>query len=84
MLLTVRVAAWELEASGRILSVGDQVRCWLDFEVAERGTPATEPGEAFEVVLAVPGPARGIPVGTTETSWTGVLIDLETAESDGV
>ena len=37
------------------------------------------PGESFG--LKVPAPHRKLPVGTTETRWTGVLIDLETAGS---
>lgn len=40
------------------------------------------PGESFKVGLKVPPSNRKIPAGTTETRWTGVLIDLETAGSD--
>jgi hypothetical protein len=42
MLLTVRVPEWELEESGRVLSVGDQEQFWLTFEEAEGRAPATE------------------------------------------
>ena len=42
MLLTVEVSVWELEESGRVLSVGDQEQFWLTFEEAERRAPATE------------------------------------------
>jgi len=38
MVLTVRVADWELQESGRILSVGGRARFWLTFDEA----PATE------------------------------------------
>lgn len=41
-----------------------------------------KPGESFNVGLKVPPSDRKIPEGTTKTRWTGVLIDLETADSD--
>jgi len=42
VLLTVQIADWELEESGRILSVGDRHQFWLTFEEAERRLPATD------------------------------------------
>ena len=42
MLLTVEVSEWELEESGRVLSVGSQEQFWLTFEEAGRRAPATE------------------------------------------
>jgi hypothetical protein len=40
-----------------------------------------KPGDSFEIAVAVPSTAREIPVGATDTRWTGVLIDLEIAHS---
>ena len=40
------------------------------------------PGESFKVVLKVPASNRKIPPGTSDTRWTGVLIDLDTADTD--
>jgi hypothetical protein len=39
------------------------------------------PGDSFEVGIKVPHTARKVPSGTTESRWTGALIDLETADS---
>jgi hypothetical protein len=40
------------------------------------------PGESFGVGLKVPASNRKIPAGTSETRWTGVLIDFDTSDSD--
>lgn len=42
MVLTVEVSDWELEESGRIVRVGDDVRLWLIFEEAARSVPGTQ------------------------------------------
>jgi hypothetical protein len=55
MLLTVRVSDWELEESGRILSVGDRERFWLIFHEAT----------ATERVNVIGGVAAQLP------SWPG-------------
>ena len=39
------------------------------------------PGDRFNVSMLAPNSAREAPSGTTETRWTGVLIDLETADA---
>jgi hypothetical protein len=39
------------------------------------------PGETFKIGLLVPPSNRKIPAGTTETRWTGALIDFETTDS---
>ena len=39
MLLTVEVPRWQLEESGRVLSIGDHVKSWLTFEEAQRRAP---------------------------------------------
>lgn len=57
MLLTVLVSDWELEESGRILSVGDRDRFWLTFAEVGRGARAPEPVSAIRGV-AVPLPDR--------------------------
>jgi hypothetical protein len=56
MVLTVRVWDWELEESGRILSIGDEVRSWLTFEETRPGAPASETVSVVRGV-AVPLPA---------------------------
>jgi hypothetical protein len=55
VLLTLGVSDWELEESGRVLSVGDQEQFWLTFEDAERRAPATERVNLIRG-LAVPFP----------------------------
>jgi hypothetical protein len=46
-------------------------------EVTSAYFPVHEP---FGVGPKVPASNRQIPAGTTETRWSGVLIDLETAD----
>jgi hypothetical protein len=41
------------------------------------------PGESFTVGMKVPASRRGIPEGTSETRWTGVLIDFDTTAPIG-
>ena len=48
---------------------------------AEVASGRLKPGDLFTVVLASHGLKTKIAPGTTETRWTGVLVDLETAAS---
>lgn len=59
MILKVRVPAWELEESGRVLSVGEAVSSWLTFHEAD-GSPLRAEG-----VQVVQGTALSLP------SWPG-------------
>ncbi len=55
--------------------LGRRARAVYDRELA---AGRLSPGDAFRIGLKVPGSSRKLPVGTTQTRWTGVLIDLDT------
>jgi hypothetical protein len=58
MVLTVHVPEWELEESGRVLSVGDEHRCWLSFEEAPRSARSAD---KVRVIRGVAVPLRAWP-----------------------
>jgi hypothetical protein len=56
---TVRVAAWELEENGRVLTVGDEVSSWLTFHEADAMSASAQD------VQTIRGRARPLP------TWPG-------------
>jgi hypothetical protein len=59
--------------------LGRRARAAYDRELAEG---RRSPGESFTSGLKVPPSSWKVPAGTTETRWTGVLMDLETVDAD--
>jgi hypothetical protein len=59
VILTVQVAAWELEEDGRVLRVGDDFSSWLTFHAADATSTSVQD---VQVIL---GSARPLP------SWPG-------------
>ncbi len=59
VILTVRVATWELEEDGRVLRVGDDLPSWLTFHAADATSTSAQD---VQVIL---GSARPLP------SWPG-------------
>ena len=70
MILTVRVATWELEENGRVLSVGDEFSSWLTFHEADA---TSTPAQDVQMIL---GSARPLP------TWPGEGLAVHPVQID--
>lgn len=70
VILTVRVATWELEEDGRVLRVGDEFSSWLTFHAADATSASPQD---VQVIL---GSARPLP------TWPGEGLDVHPVQID--